>query len=62
MPRFQVEQTATGVLLWEGVATSEQDALDLMAKDAGYENFANIPDEIGGADTIAVTEIYLPEV
>jgi hypothetical protein len=52
---YTVEQTETGIVLYDGPAMSEADALDCMARDAGYADFASIPAEIGGADTLRVT-------
>lgn len=51
---YTVDQAATGVVLFSGPARSEQHALDLMAQDAGYADYASIPEEIGGGDTLKV--------
>jgi hypothetical protein len=51
---YTVEQTETGTVLYSGPATSEADALDRMAREAGYADFASIPAEIGGRDTLSV--------
>lgn len=56
MTVYTVTQTATGVALFEGEARDEAHALDLMARDAGYADYASIPAEIGGGDTLAVIE------
>lgn len=56
MPIFTITQTATGVVLFQGEASTSAQALDLMAQDAGYANFAEIPAEIGGRDTLLVEE------
>ena len=53
---YTVEQTETGVILYCGPAASEADALDRMAREAGYPDFAGIPAEIGGGDTLRITK------
>lgn len=57
MSTYAVEQTASGVVLWTGPAIDWFDALDEMARDAGYKGYDDIPDEAGGADTLAVSEV-----
>lgn len=54
MPRFLIEQTTTAVILFDGQSRDEQHALDLMAQEAGYADFASIPEEIGGRETLQV--------
>ena len=54
MKTFTITQTATGVVLFHGEASDEADALDRMAREAGYADYASIPAEIGGSDTITV--------
>ena len=41
LQRFRVENTRSAVILWEGVADDEQDALDASADAAGYRDFAH---------------------
>ena len=43
---FQIRQTKSGAVLWTGAADDEQTALDAMAREAGYRDFAAIPDAI----------------
>lgn len=54
MTRFTITQTTTGVVLFDGEAADEREALDLMAQDAGYADYASIPAEIGGGDTMLI--------
>ncbi len=54
MTHFTITQSATGIVLFDGEADSEAQALDLMAKDAGYADYASIPEEIGGGDTLVI--------
>ncbi|KMO34448.1 hypothetical protein VQ03_23375 [Methylobacterium tarhaniae] len=51
MAIFQVRQAATGAILWTGGAENEQQALDAMAREAGYADFAAIPESLRGAGT-----------
>ncbi|GLS43720.1 hypothetical protein [Methylobacterium brachythecii] len=46
MPVFQIRQGATGAILWTGSATSEIQALDAMAHEAGYYDHSDIPDAV----------------
>lgn len=57
MPRYTISQQTTGVVLFSGEANSEADALDKMARDAGYDDYASIPTEIGGGDTLLVEPV-----
>ena len=43
MSVFQVRQSGTGAILWTGAATSELQALDAMAHEAGYADHAGLP-------------------
>ena len=54
---YRIEQTATAVILFDGEASDESDAMDKMARDAGYADYASIPAEIGSGDTLLVTQI-----
>ncbi len=51
MAIFQVRQTATGAILWTGGAENEQQALDAMAREAGYSDFSAIPESLRGSGT-----------
>ncbi|KMO33130.1 hypothetical protein VQ02_21485 [Methylobacterium variabile] len=51
MAIFQVRQAATGAILWTGGAENEQQALDAMAREAGYSDFSAIPESLRGAGT-----------
>lgn len=41
MKTYEIEQTETAAVLWRGDAESEQGALDAMARDAGYRDYAH---------------------
>ena len=56
MKRYTVLQTATGVSLFDGEAKDERHALDLMARDAGYRDYAHAVEVTGEDEGIAVTE------
>ncbi|MFH6785933.1 MULTISPECIES: hypothetical protein [Methylobacterium] len=51
MAIFQVRQVATGAILWTGGAENEQQALDAMAREAGYSDFSAIPESLRGSGT-----------
>ena len=53
MSLFQIKQTSSGAILWTGSATDERTALDAMAREAGYPDYAHLPDRIraGGIQT-----------
>ncbi|ACL56654.1 hypothetical protein [Methylobacterium nodulans] len=51
MTIFQIRQATTGAVLWTGGAENEQQALDAMAREAGYADFASIPESVRGTDT-----------
>jgi hypothetical protein len=51
MAIFQVRQSATGAVLWTGGAENEQQALDAMAREAGYSDYAAIPASLRGTGT-----------
>jgi hypothetical protein len=42
MTHYTIEQSATASVLFDGDATDKQNALDLMAKDAGYTDYADL--------------------
>ena len=49
MSIFQVRQTNSGAILWTGSADNETTALDAMAREAGYVDYAALPDGIRAA-------------
>lgn len=46
MSIFQIRQKNNGAILWTGSAPDEQAALDAMAREAGYRDFAALPDTL----------------
>lgn len=46
MSIFQVKQKTNGAVLWTGSASDEKTALDAMAREAGYADFASLPSRI----------------
>ena len=57
MKTYRIEQTKTGAVLFEGQASSEKDALDKMAREAGYDDYASAESVTGNDDGIVVTEV-----
>lgn len=53
MKLFQVRQRSTGAVLWVGRATDGDNALDAMAREAGYRDAAHLPAHVrnGGSRT-----------
>ena len=49
MKTYEIEQTATAVILWTGEADSEETALDAMAREAGYRDYAHACEETDGS-------------
>ena len=58
MSIFQIKQTKSGAVLWTGSADDEQNALDAMAREAGYRDFSAVPDTIR-ANGIEASELDL---
>ncbi|KAB1073600.1 hypothetical protein [Methylobacterium planeticum] len=46
MSIFQIRQKTSGAILWTGSADNEQIALDAMAREAGYRDYASLPEAI----------------
>ncbi|WP_298961309.1 hypothetical protein [uncultured Methylobacterium sp.] len=46
MAIFQIRQTTTGAVLWTGGAENERQALDAMAREAGYADFDALPETL----------------
>jgi hypothetical protein len=60
LPRYRIENTSSSVVLGEYRAASEQEALDALAFDAGYPNYAEAEKVVPSLDgEILVTR--LPE-
>ena len=55
---FQIKQTKSGAVLWIGSADDEQNALDAMAREAGYRDFSAVPDALR-ADGIEAAKLDL---
>ncbi len=49
MSIFQIKQAKSGAVLWTGSAESERNALDAMAREAGYADFNAMPDHLRNA-------------
>lgn len=54
MSIFEIRQKTNGAVLWTGSACDEASALDAMAREAGYADFAALPEDIRAAGTIAL--------
>jgi hypothetical protein len=50
---YEIRQAASGAILWTGGAESEEQALDAMAREAGYRDYASMPAEVRGGDARA---------
>ena len=50
---YEIRQAATGAILWTGGAESAEQALDAMAREAGYRDYASMPDEARGGQAEA---------
>ncbi|GLS44109.1 hypothetical protein [Methylobacterium brachythecii] len=46
MSIFQIKQKTSGAILWTGSAHDEKTALDAMAREAGYPDYASLPDQL----------------
>lgn len=58
MKTFRIENTRSGLVLGDYVAADEDSALDVMAQDAGYANFAAACEAVPGREEdYAVTEV-----
>ena len=56
MKKFEIENTTSGFSLGIFEANSEEQALEIMAKEAGYNSYAEAC-EVAPGDDIVVTEI-----
>lgn len=55
--KFEIANRNSGFVLGIYEGETKQDALDAMARDAGYSSYDAIPDEVGSADDLIVTEV-----
>jgi ribulose 1,5-bisphosphate synthetase/thiazole synthase len=53
MSIFEIRQKSNGAILWTGSACDATSALDAMAREAGYVDFASLPEDIRAADPVA---------
>lgn len=51
---YEIRQAATGTILWTGGAETAEQALDAMAREAGYRDYASIPEEARGGESRAM--------
>ena len=56
MKRFEISNTNSGLVIGAYEGETAEDALDAMARDAGYSNYAAIPAE-GETGRLQVTEL-----
>lgn len=54
MPSYQIENSVSGLILGTYKAASVSGALDAMARDAGYADYAQLQSEVSGK--LIVTE------
>lgn len=57
MKRFQITQTVSGQDLGTYEAETAEQALDIMAREAGYKDHADACEKSDGGDTLKVTEV-----
>jgi hypothetical protein len=57
MRTYEIEQPVTAVILWRGEASSEMDALDLMAREAGYRDYQDLEGNVGSDDGVQVRTV-----
>ena len=50
--KYRIENTRSGIVLGEYDAESKSDALDAMARDAGYRNYAEAVSVAPGTDIL----------
>ncbi|NEU11403.1 hypothetical protein G3T14_04595 [Methylobacterium sp. BTF04] len=53
MTIFEIKQKSNGAVLWTGAALDATSALDAMAREAGYIDYAALPADIRAAGPIA---------
>jgi hypothetical protein len=56
MTKWKIENASTGVVLGVYEGATANDALDLMAQDAGYEDYQDMKNETGSS-MLYVTEV-----
>ena len=56
MKTYKITNTASGIEMGTYKGESEQDALDAMARDAGYADYEDAQ-RVAPCDTIQVTEV-----
>ncbi len=54
MSIYEIRQAATGAILWTGGPESAEQALDAMAREAGYRDYAALPEDARGGESRAV--------
>jgi hypothetical protein len=57
VPTYQIEQTATAAILWEGTSASKEGALEAYAQNAGYASYAALREEHSGAG-VEIRELH----
>jgi hypothetical protein len=60
MKVFQIRQIATGAILWTGGAEDETRALDAMAREAGFDDRNDLPEDMrsGSVQAEAVADLH----
>ena len=57
MRAYEIEQTATACILWQGQARSETEALNAMAREAGYRDYAHCESVTGTDEGVVVHDV-----
>lgn len=56
MKKFEIANRNSGLVLGVYEGETKEEALDAMARDAGYASYAGRPEEAGTEDDLIVTE------
>jgi hypothetical protein len=55
--KFEIANRNSGLVLGVYEGDTKEQALDAMARDAGYSSYAAIPEEVGSEDDLIVAEV-----
>ncbi len=63
MAHYEIQNANTAYVLGVYEGETEEEALDAMARDAGYQDYASIAEQQGQADEddLVITEVDAPD-